>query len=128
MDPNWIIAIIAFVAIISPVLTSIIDNIVKYKIKKLDMYEDAKRNALCNFINSAQSAILNSEDSEIVLNYICSYDQLFIYFSELTIDDIKPLDLSRTEANNNYSDEKFRKANTELTKLVEKLSKQIAKK
>lgn len=120
--------LIAIIALISPIVTAIINNCHQTKIKKMDMYETSKRDALSNFINSAQAAILNPEKTENMLAYTSSFTKLFIYFSGLSLEDIKPFDFARTQANNNATAENFQKANCELSKLVSNLSKQIKKK
>lgn len=127
-NPDVIMAIIAFVAIVSPIVTAVINNCHQTKIKKLDMYEEAKRNALSNFINSAQATIFNSEDPEIMLQYSSNFDKLFIYFSKISLDTIKPFDSARVEVNKNNTPENFKKANNELSKIVITLAKQINKK
>lgn len=53
MDPNWIIAIIAISAILSPAIVSIIDNIFKYKTKQLELYFPNKQKALSCFVEKA---------------------------------------------------------------------------
>ena len=46
-------SIIALVALISPIVTAIINNRHQIKVKKLDMYETKKYKSLENFIKSA---------------------------------------------------------------------------
>ena len=121
--------VFATIALISPIITTIINNRYQIKLKKLDMYEEAKRNALSDFIVSAQASILNSDnDEEVVLNYTSSFDKLFIYFSKISIETIKPFDKARAEANQDCNAETLQNANRELSKLIFTLSKQISKK
>ena len=110
--------VFATIALISPIITTIINNRYQIKLKKLDMYEEAKRNALSDFIVSAQASILNSDnDEEVVLN-----------FSKISIETIKPFDKARAEANQDCNAETLQNANRELSKLIFTLSKQISKK
>lgn len=127
-NPDVVMAIIAIVAIISPIITTIMTNSYQLKIKKLDMYEEAKRNALSEFIASAQATIFNSNDPEIMLEYTSCFDKLFIYFSNISLDTIRSFDQARANLANNDTPENFKNANIELSKIVITLSKQIAKK
>lgn len=125
---SWTIAVIlGLSAIVSPIITTVINNCHQTKIKKMDMYENAKRNVLSEFIMSAQASIFNS-DHDTMLEYITSLNKLFIYFSNISLESLKPFDHARAEVINNYSDEKYRIANRELNKIVFSLSKQIDKK
>lgn len=128
IDANTVTIIIAIVAFISPIITTFFNNLHQTKIKKLDMYEDCKRIALSEFITAAQAVIFNSENKEFMLKYTSSYDKLFIYFSDITIDTIKPFESARIKDANEDTTESFHLANYELTKLVVTLSKQIRKK
>ena len=127
IDPNWIMAIIALIAIVSPIVTAIINNYYQIKLKKLDMYESAKRKALSDFVTSAQAAILNSDSKEIVLEYTSNFDKLFIYFNDISTASITPFDRARVEVNTDFNEKNFQKANKELSIFIEKLSKQISK-
>lgn len=120
--------IIALIALVSPVVTAIINNCHQTKIKKLDMYETAKREALSDFIVSAQTTLFNSENSEFMLKYIASFDKLFIYFSDISPKTLNPFDRARADIANDLTEENFQKANSELTKIIFELSKQIKKK
>ncbi len=122
-----ITGIIALSAIFSPIITGIINNYHATKIKKMDMYETAKRNALSTFIDCAQAAILNSTDRKIIDQYVCSFDKLFIYFSNISVETIKPFDHARGILVDNYNDDNYIKANHELCKLISTLSEQIKK-
>ena len=128
-DPTITTSIlIALIALISPIVIAIINNIHESEIKKLDMYEAAKRGALSNFIDSAEAAILNYEDEEAMLEYAANSDKLFIYFSNFSLELILPFETARAEVNRNNTAENFRKANRELSKLISKLSEEIKKK
>ena len=119
--------VIGIIAFVSPIITAIINNDHQTKIKKLDMYEAAKRNALSDFITAAQASLFAPDGTETMLEYTASFDRLFIYFSDISLDTIRPFDIARTEVNNNNTSENFKKANTELSKIVIELSKQISK-
>lgn len=126
---SYAITIILLISsIVSPIITAIINNRHQLAIKKIDMYETAKRNALSEFIDCAQATILNSDDSRETMNkYISSFDKLFIYFSDISVETIIPFDHARGNLSRNYSDENYKKANHELSKFVSSLSNQIKK-
>ncbi len=128
-DPTITVSIvIAIIALISPIVTAIINNCHQTKIKKMDMYETAKREALSDFILSAQATMFNSENSEFLHKYATSFNKLFIYFSDISLETIKPFDHARIDLNNNDTSENYQKANYELSNIVSNLSKQIKKK
>lgn len=128
IDPNVVLAIIAVIAVISPIATAIISNWHQTKIKKLDMYEDAKRKTLSDFIDSAQGTMFNPDDVEIMTEYLANFDKLFIYFSDISVETIKPFDRARANLANNSSPENLQDANRKLSYLIFDLSKQIKKK
>lgn len=127
-DPTITISIIiAIIALISPIVTAIINNCHQTKIKKMDMYETAKREALTDFIHSAQATIFNSENPEFMLSYIASFNKLFIYFTDISSETLNSFDRARADVANNLTEETFQKANYELSKIISNLSKQIKK-
>lgn len=125
---SYSVAVILLVAsIISPIITTYMNNKHQKELKKIDIYEDAKKEALSNFIDSAQVLNYNPTDSEAMYEYCIAFDKLFIYFSDISLDTVKELELVRKEIAKNDTQENFIKANRELTKIVQVLSKQIAK-
>lgn len=122
---SYVIAIgIGLSAVISPWLVSRENNRHQLSLKKLDMYEAAKRNALSEFIQAAEDCLFNREYIEQNVQYCASLDKLFIYFSNITIDLFKPFNDALPEA---YNSGNYSKANYELTKIVQVLSQQIPK-
>ncbi len=125
---SYVVAIILLISsVISPIVTAIINNSHKAKIKKIEIYENDKKAALSEFITNAQLAVYNPDDPEIVLNYAESFNKLFLYFKDFSLETIKPFDNARTEVAKNDCLENSKKANRELTNIVQVLSKQIEK-
>ena len=125
---SYAVAVILLVAsIVSPIITTYMNNKHQKELKRIDIYEDAKKEALSNFIDSAQVLNYNPADSDAMYEYCIAFDKLFIYFSDISLDTIKELELARKEVAKNDTQENFKKANRELTKIVQVLSKQIAK-
>lgn len=96
-----ITGIIALCAIVSPIITSIIDNNYKIKIKKMDNYELEKRKVLEEFINSTIECITTTDDCnpksvdptlECLKRYYNASKKLLLYFPEIDIKKIKLLD------------------------------------
>ena len=125
---SYVVAIILLISsVISPIVTAIINNSHKAKIKKIEIYENDKKAALSEFITNAQLAVYNPDDPEIVLNYAESFNKLSLYFKDFSLETIKPFDNARTEVAKNDCLENSKKANRELTNIVQNLSKQIKK-
>ena len=125
---SYAVAVILLVAsIVSPIITTHMNNKHQKELKKIDIYEDAKKEALSNFIDSAQVLNYNPTDSDAMYEYCIAFDKLFIYFSDISLDTIKDLETARKEIAKNDTQENFKKANRELTKIVQVLSKQIVK-
>ncbi len=126
---SYTVAVILLVAsIVSPIITTYMNNKHQKELKKIDIYEDAKKEALSNFIDTAQILNYNPTDSDAMYEYCTAFDKLFIYFSDISLDTVKGLELARKEIAKNDTQENFKKANRELTKIVQTLSKQIVKK
>lgn len=125
---SYVVAVILLVAsIVSPIITTHMNNKHQKELKKIDIYEDSKKEALSNFIDFAQALNYNPTNSETMYEYCIAFDKLFIYFSDISLDTVKELELARKEIAKNDTQENFKKANRELTKIVQALSKQIAK-
>lgn len=131
MSIDWFSSAVAIIllisSVLSPIITTIINNHHKAKIKKIDIYETDKKETLSEFISNAQLAIYNPTDPEIVLNYTDSFNKLFLYFKDFSLETIKPFDKARTEVAKNDCLENSQKAKRELTNIVQVLSKQILK-
>ena len=126
---SYTVAVILLVAsIVSPIITTYMNNKHQKELKKIDIYEDAKKEALSNFIDTAQILNYNPTDCDAMYEYCTAFDKLFIYFSDISLDSVKGLELARKEIAKNDTQENFKKANRELTKIVQTLSKQIVKK
>ncbi len=82
MDPNWIMAIIALAAIFSPAIVSIIDNISKYKSKKLELLYPYQREALSTFISESLLFYLDSTYTDMI-KYNIAKNNLYVYFKDV---------------------------------------------
>lgn len=118
VDPNWIMAIIAFCAVISPIITAIINNIYQANNKRLEMYELAKREALSEYIKALYTAS-SCNSPENISNYFICLNNLRLYFSNLNELDYN--DLTDIDKDIYYQDYKSHKT-------IELLAKQIKKK
>lgn len=121
---SYVIAIILLIAsIISPIVTAIINNKYQLDLKKLDIYEDAKRKSLSEFIIACEKYMLSSSQvsSGVCSEYYSSINNLYIYFE---ISDYSIFtNLEQTLKKQNVIN-----SNHELTKIIQVLSKQIKKK
>ncbi len=119
---SYVVAVILLISsIISPIITTLINNQHQIKIKKIEMYENCKKEALSNFIECAEDYLLNFNFAEQSVKYYSALNKLFIYFSDITLDSFVPFDT----ASKNHSD--YSTASIELSKIVQFLSKQIKK-
>jgi len=119
---SYVVAIILLISsVISPWLVNRENNKHQLKIKKLDMYEESKRNALSEFIECAQDYLLNNQYKEQTIKYYSSLNKLFIYFSDIDLTTFIPFENVINDEDN------YRKAILELSKIVHVLSKQIPK-
>lgn len=115
-----ITSIIALCAIISPIATAIINNIHQSKIKRIELYELAKRQALTDYI-SASFNYISSKTTENEVKFFTALNNLYIYFPK--IDKIDYEDLSRATHSLDASSHSFYSQ-----KLLRNLSKHIKKK
>lgn len=116
--------LLTIIAFVSPIVTTLINNYYNFKIKKLDMYEQAKRDSLENFIN-AVSAMITIPNSENLKLYYSSLNNLYIYFSITNAEDIKKLNNELDQFSINDDSTSIQKA---LNKITVTLSSQIQKK
>lgn len=91
MDPNWIMAIIAIAAILSPSIVSIIDNIFKYQSKKLELKYPKQREALSQFVTCAMEFYVGGS-YVFTTKYIASKNNLYVYFKNVPSKEIDKLD------------------------------------
>ena len=112
---SYAVAVILLIAsIISPIATALINNNHQSKMKRIEIYEISKRNALEKFIDIA-SRYVNSFSSREKEEYFSALNSLYVYFDTVP-DSIGNL------LSYNYKDYP-----NELTKIVQVLSKQIKK-
>ena len=114
-----ITTVIAVCAIISPVITAIINNVHQSKIKRIEIYELAKRQALTDYITASYN-YLSSQTTENKSKFFIALNNLYVYFD---ISDFNYHDLS--SAINSYDCENH---SYYSQKLISNLSKQIEKK
>lgn len=81
MDPNWIMAIVAIVAVVSPTISTYLNNKYQLKIEKLKLFEKCKYDAIENFTKSVESYYYYRTSCQEVINFESSITNLFIYFS-----------------------------------------------
>ena len=117
MDPNWIMAIIAFCAIFSPAIVSIVDNKFKYKTKKLELDFPNKQKALSEFVNQSMNFYL-AEFYNDTVEYIKAKNNLFIYFN------IESSNLF-TQLENYARDKDFENYKETINIIVKRLSEQL---
>lgn len=117
MDPNWIMAIIAFCAIFSPAIVSIVDNNFKYKAKKLELDFPNKQKALSEFVNQSMNFYL-AEFYNDTVEYIKAKNNLFIYFN------IESSNLF-TQLENYAKEQDFENYKETINIIVKRLSKQL---
>ncbi len=117
---SWIIAIVVGLsAVISPIIVVIINNKHSLKLSKLNMFNEARRTSLNEFIESTEEVIISHMETDLC-SYFSSLDKLFIYFDNIYLDMFSNLnDLLK-----NHNDSL---ANRELANIVQVLSKQIEK-
>ena len=113
---SWTIAVIlGLSAIISPIVTAIVNNYHQTKIKKLEIYELSKRDSLIKFINDFSLYFSNPSDLTIKNDALASMHSLLIYFN---IEDT--LQLKILEAFNQQKSKLLNEAVIELSKQIKK--------
>ena len=125
---SYVIAIVLGIsAVISPIATAIINNSHQIKLKKIEIYEKDKKDALSNFISSSQLLIYYPDNESYLKKHLESFNKLLIYFKN-----ISPISNSRfielvNQVKNKDCQENVLKATLELTNIVQDLSKEIKK-
>ena len=119
MDTNWIMAIIAIAAILSPAIVSIIDNIFKYQSKKLELSFPKQQEALSEFVTCAM-AYYPSNLFANTIKYMTAKNNLYVYFSNVPTDELNNLETLLTS-------KQFDKYKDCIELIVKKLSQQIYK-
>lgn len=118
---SYVVAVILLISsVVSPWLVNRENNKHQLKLKKLDLYEASKRQALADFIDSAEDYLLNIHIVEQNIKYYASLNKLFIYFSNINAEMF--VDFEKYAKLN-----KFTEATISLTSIVQVLSKEIAK-
>lgn len=117
---SWVIAVIlGLSAIISPIVTAIINNYYQNKRENIKNYELAKHQALTNFIKITNNYQLN-KSIDFSSKYYSALNTLYIYF-----------DIPKSSIFYNLEDalrnQDIIASNHELTNIVVTLSKQIKK-
>lgn len=115
IDSNIVTIVIAVVAFLSPIVTTLINNHYQSKRENIQNYELAKRQALIDFIKCANNYHEHKTSSRSA-EYNSSLSNLYIYFSNI------PKEIHSLE-NINYNE--FDKS---LTEIIIKLSNQVTKK
>ena len=112
---SWVMAVIlGLSAIISPIVTAIINNKYQLKLKNIEIYELSKRQCLENFISSAISYKYSSNVSGII-GLRENINKLYLFFNDV------PADILKLYRKNDENYEAI------LTNIVQVLSKQIVK-
>lgn len=113
-----ITSIIALIALISPILTCLINNHYDLKKRKIELSSNQKREALQQFIKYTLDYYAGTLTFTQMVNYTSSVNNLYLYF--------KSVDKSLLENLDNYrSDKKLEDYKQTLNKIVISLSKQI---
>ena len=125
---SYVIAIVLGIsAVISPIATAIINNSHQIKLKKIEIYEKDKKDALSDFIRSSQLLIYSPNDDGHLEKHLESFNKLLIYFKNISpTSNTKFIELIN-EVKNRDCQENVLKATLELTNIVQDLSKEITK-
>ena len=125
---SYVIAIVLGIsAVISPLATAIVNNSHQIKLKKIEIYEKDKKDALSDFIRSSQLLIYSPNDEGYLEKHLESFNKLLIYFKNISpTSNTKFIELIN-EVKNRDCQENVLKATLELTNIVRDLSKEIAK-
>lgn len=125
---SWVVAVILLISsVVSPWLVNKENNKHQLNLKKLDMYEIAKRNALIEFIKCAQAVAYKPNDAEIELEYQTAFNSLFVYFPNMKLDVIYTFEEYRAKLAKDDNIKDYQFASQALTNIVQELSKQIEK-
>ena len=120
IDPNVVMAIIAFSAVISPTISTYLNNKHQLKIEKLKLFEKCKYDAIESFTKSVEFYYYHRTISERKINFEASIANLYIYFS---IPNYSLFDKLKECINKND----YGKTQFALSEIVSYLSQQINK-
>lgn len=82
---SYVIAIVLGIsAVISPIATAITNNSHQIKLKKIEIYEKDKKDALSDFIRSSQLLIYSPNDEGYLEKHLESFNKLLIYFKNIS--------------------------------------------
>lgn len=118
--------ILAIIAFVSPIITTLINNSHNFKVKKLDMYEQYKRETLESFISSVSDIFLYKSD-EHISKYYFAKSKLNICFL-ISDSDKAQLDTLTKSIDNYDNGDNFSSIEKVLNAITVSLSKQIQKK
>ena len=77
---SWLIAIVVGLsAVISPIIVAIINNKYNSNLSKLNMFNEAKRNSLNEFIEATEVVIISHMETDLC-NYFSSLDKLLFTY------------------------------------------------
>ena len=120
LDPNWIMAIIALSAVISPTISTYLNNKHQLKIEKLKLFESCKYDAIEKFAKATEQYCYDRTFVDATVNFEASISNLFLYFS---IPNYSLFDkLKECISNNDYKKTQFA-----LSEIIRYLSQQIDK-
>lgn len=120
IDPNIVMAIIAFSAVISPTISTYLNNKHQLKIEKLELFEKCKYEAIEEFTKSVESYYYHRTVSQKRIDFESSIANLYIYFS---IPNYSLFDKLKEYINKND----YEKTQFALSEIVRYLSQQINK-
>ena len=120
MDPNWIIAIIGFASIVSPIFSTYLNNNYQLKLRKLELFDKSRYEAVKDFTDAVEQYYHNRDYGDATAEFESSISNLFLYFS---IPDYSLfIKLKECIHNNDYEKTQFA-----VSEIVKFLSSQINK-
>lgn len=120
MDPNWIIAILGISAILSPTITTWLNNKHQLKLKQLEVFEKNKLESIEKFTKAVEYFYIHRTVNQARIDFEASVANLFIYFSipnNSLFDDLRD-----NIDSNDYDETQFT-----INKIVRVLSSQLSK-
>ena len=121
---QWILAIVAVIAVISPCVTAFINNKTQYKISKLNTLYTTKINYINEYFESLAAYITDPLLVDSVKNYSAASQKIYVICDNTCRECIDQIDsIIYSSEYYEYSDEFAKK----LSPLMKKLSKNIKK-
>ena len=115
-----ITAIIALIALVSPIITTLINNHYEFKNRKIDVYYSNQCKALDNFVKCTLNYYGETLTWGEMSAYTTALNNLYIYFNNLDDSLFTQLDNARQKSN-------IKEYKQLLNIIVKELSKQISK-